>query len=88
MTPKLYAVYRMKKEYADKIRLAPFHRHVTECGNRFRYLPKHYKNMECMCCGHKYYTSLHLFSNKYEENNPILAPKDPNFLFNERKLQK
>lgn len=90
MTPKLYAVYRMKKDQIDDVAGLPFHYHITKCGNRFRHLPRNNvgKNTECMMCGHKYYTSLRSFGRKYEENNPVLAPKDPNFLFNERKLQK
>ena len=90
MTPKLYVVYRMKKDHINKIAGFQFHRHITECGNRFRYLPKNNvgKNMECLMCGHTYHTSLNTFSRKYEENNPVLVPKDPNFLFNERKSQR
>jgi len=88
MMPKLFTVYRMKDICITILFGGSVKRCATVCGNRFRYLSnsKSTQNMECMRCGYKYHTEVATFNERYYEQGPDLSTKDPNFLFQTRKL--
>ena len=83
MTPKPYTVYKMKKSYYKSLFVGKVKKCATECGNRFRYLPKekYYVNMECLHCGYQFHTITLTFAERYKEIGPDLDTKNPNYLF-------
>jgi hypothetical protein len=83
MRPKPFTVYKMKKSCYRALFVGEVKRCATECGNRFRYLPKaeNYVNMECMQCGYQFLTVVSTFDERYDEDNPFSNVKDPNLLF-------